>query len=181
MSPEAIGSAFGLSAVEVFVLNIYSAFWLCTKAMVVIFLQIWVRWTLPRIRIDQVLHACVKVLLPASLVVLLGSADLIAVVDQPKAAIVGGEAVQRLGHLTAEGFSVQMLTQYVLATIFFAFTLLVIGFCLYGWYKVVTNTKQPPKSLFIDVMPVGRDIAYTDLPSEVEEEAGEGEGKPAPA
>ena len=44
------------------------------KAVVVIFVQIWLRWTLPRIRIDQVLYTCVKVLLPLSLITLVGTA-----------------------------------------------------------------------------------------------------------
>jgi NADH-quinone oxidoreductase subunit H len=44
------------------------------KTIVLIFVQMWVRWTLPRPRIDQVLHACLKVLLPMSLALLLGSA-----------------------------------------------------------------------------------------------------------
>jgi hypothetical protein len=34
----------------------------------------WLRWTLPRPRIDQVLYACVKVLLPLACVMLLGAA-----------------------------------------------------------------------------------------------------------
>jgi hypothetical protein len=34
----------------------------------------WLRWTLPRPRIDQVLYACVKVLLPLACVLLLGGA-----------------------------------------------------------------------------------------------------------
>jgi hypothetical protein len=34
----------------------------------------WVRWTLPRPRIDQVVHACVKVMLPASGVLFVGQA-----------------------------------------------------------------------------------------------------------
>ena len=34
----------------------------------------WIRWTLPRPRIDQVLYACVKVLLPMACVLLLGAA-----------------------------------------------------------------------------------------------------------
>jgi hypothetical protein len=34
----------------------------------------WIRWTLPRPRIDQVLYACVKVLLPMTCVLLLGAA-----------------------------------------------------------------------------------------------------------
>lgn len=44
------------------------------KTVLLIFVQMWVRWTLPRPRIDQVLHACLKVLLPMSLAILLGSA-----------------------------------------------------------------------------------------------------------
>ncbi len=34
---------------------------------------LWIRWTLPRIRIDQVLYACVQVLLPLTMVILLGN------------------------------------------------------------------------------------------------------------
>lgn len=48
--------------------------WFILKAYAIIFLQIWVRWTLPRIRIDQVLYACVQVLLPITMVLLLGNA-----------------------------------------------------------------------------------------------------------
>src|SRR5205814_2270801 len=44
------------------------------KALAVIFTQMWLRWTLTRPRIDQVLYACVKVLLPFSCVLLLGAA-----------------------------------------------------------------------------------------------------------
>lgn len=44
------------------------------KCAALIGLQMWVRWTLPRPRIDQVLYACVKVLLPLSCGLLLGAA-----------------------------------------------------------------------------------------------------------
>ena len=44
------------------------------KVLVVVFVQMWLRWTLPRPRIDQVLYACVKVLLPAACALLLGGA-----------------------------------------------------------------------------------------------------------
>ena len=37
------------------------------KSFGLYFVMIWVRWTLPRIRIDQVMHICLKVLLPFSL------------------------------------------------------------------------------------------------------------------
>src|SRR5690606_31291121 len=76
----------GTSAIGLAVVNAYGAFWFMAKAMTVIFIQIWIRWTLPRIRIDQVLHACVKVLLPASLVTLAGVAFWRLVVPQPGAA-----------------------------------------------------------------------------------------------
>lgn len=44
------------------------------KAFILMFIMIWVRWTLPRVRIDQVIHICLKVLLPIglALVVLAG-------------------------------------------------------------------------------------------------------------
>ncbi|MBC8106502.1 MAG: NADH-quinone oxidoreductase subunit NuoH [Anaerolineae bacterium] len=44
------------------------------KALTIVFVQMWLRWTLPRPRIDQVLYACVKVLLPMACVLLLGGA-----------------------------------------------------------------------------------------------------------
>ncbi len=43
----------------------------CTLLVVV---QMWVRWTLPRPRIDQVLYVCIKVLLPMACLLLVGGA-----------------------------------------------------------------------------------------------------------
>lgn len=54
--------------------NILAAAIMISKAVILIFVQMWIRWTLPRPRIDQVLYACVKVLLPLACVLLAGAA-----------------------------------------------------------------------------------------------------------
>jgi NADH-quinone oxidoreductase subunit H len=43
-----------------------------TKCFVLVFVMMWVRWTLPRLRIDQVMMTCLKYLFPISCVLLLG-------------------------------------------------------------------------------------------------------------
>lgn len=42
------------------------------KGWLLVFVMMWVRWTLPRLRIDQVMMTCVKYLLPISCVLLVG-------------------------------------------------------------------------------------------------------------
>jgi NADH-quinone oxidoreductase subunit H len=42
------------------------------KAWLLVFVMMWVRWTLPRLRIDQVMMTCLKYLLPISCFLLLG-------------------------------------------------------------------------------------------------------------
>jgi NADH-quinone oxidoreductase subunit H len=57
-----------------FLINLIGVGMFVIKALGIVFVQMWLRWTLPRPRIDQVLYACVKVLLPLSCVLLLGAA-----------------------------------------------------------------------------------------------------------
>jgi hypothetical protein len=47
--------------------------WFILKCVFFIYVQIWLRWTLPRIRIDQVLYGCVQVMLPLTMLLLLGT------------------------------------------------------------------------------------------------------------
>ncbi len=44
-----------------------------TKGCLLVFLQIWIRWTFPRLRIDQVMMTCLKYLLPMSCALFLGA------------------------------------------------------------------------------------------------------------
>jgi len=61
--PELGGFAWGAGPV-----------WFVAKSLALIYLQLWIRWTLPRIRIDQVLYSCIQVLLPLVMLLLLGNA-----------------------------------------------------------------------------------------------------------
>ena len=48
--------------------------WFLFKCVFFLYVQLWLRWTLPRIRLDQMLYACVQVLFPLALVALVGHA-----------------------------------------------------------------------------------------------------------
>ncbi len=51
--------------------NLTGAFWLILKAGIAILIQMWVRWTFPRLRVDQLMFLCWKVLTPVALILFL--------------------------------------------------------------------------------------------------------------
>lgn len=52
--------------------NVINVVVFIVKGWVLVFVMMWVRWTLPRLRIDQVMMTCLKYLLPISCALLLG-------------------------------------------------------------------------------------------------------------
>jgi len=67
------GSAAGGFALSSYIANLVGLFVILTKGTLLVGVQIWLRWTLPRLRIDQVMMTCLKYLVPISCFLFLGA------------------------------------------------------------------------------------------------------------
>ncbi len=151
---NADGQTSGLNAIGLILVNLYSVGWVVFKAMILVSVQMWIRWTLPRIRIDQVMYTCVKVLLPASLICLVGTAFWVALVPQPTAPVTDGA---NWGHLVGSATGVQLASQIILALVGLSILGAMKSVVLWTW---LNRDQHPRKSFFEKDMPVGTEIAF---------------------
>ncbi|NNJ26702.1 complex I subunit 1/NuoH family protein [Alienimonas chondri] len=68
--PDVGVEGFGVGG---YLANVLFAGVVCLKASLLVTVQVWVRWSLPRLRIDQVMATCLKYLTPIACVLLLGA------------------------------------------------------------------------------------------------------------
>jgi len=122
------GNDIGLIA-----LNLLAAGIFISKALVLVLVQMWVRWTLPRPRIDQVLYACIKVLLPLSFILLLGGAVWqLFVPERPGVPWKDFNPVSWTDWTNA-GAQASLVVQIILSLLGIGFVSMIVGWILYAF------------------------------------------------
>jgi NADH-quinone oxidoreductase subunit H len=147
------GNTAGLILVNLIGVGIF-----VTKALGIVFVQMWLRWTLPRPRIDQVLYACVKVLLPFSCVLLLGAALWQLFVPEmygiPWSRGPSGYNPFRWSDWQARGAGAAFVTQWILA---------LVGITLFGmvtlWVLYAAVSGRNLKQRLTDPAPIAEEGA----------------------
>ncbi len=88
-----------------------SPLWFILKSGFLVWVQMWVRWTLPRIRIDQVMHACIKYLLPFTMLLFLCSSVWQLFVYE-------GSLVAKASHYFLGGVGLALVGSYIMWSIY---------------------------------------------------------------
>jgi NADH-quinone oxidoreductase subunit H len=121
------------SGLWLFLLNCAAVGMFVLKCLSIVFVQMWLRWTLPRPRIDQVLYACIKVLLPLSCVLLLGAALWQLLVPEMALQPWAQYRPWNPGDWSAHGRLAAFVVQCVLAMVGAGAFTAVIGWVAYSW------------------------------------------------
>jgi NADH-quinone oxidoreductase subunit H len=69
---DLFGTTLHMGTAGVVLGNVINVVVFVAKGWILVFIMMWVRWTLPRLRIDQVMMMCLKYLIPISCILLLG-------------------------------------------------------------------------------------------------------------
>ncbi len=129
------------NGLALFGLNCVGAAIFLSKALVIVFVQMWIRWTLPRPRIDQVLYACIKVLLPFACALLLGAAIWqLLIPNVPGVPWVDYDPMSWSVY-QANGAQLGLVVQSLLAAIGVGLVLMVVGWVSYA-FVTGRNLKQ---------------------------------------
>lgn len=91
--------------------------WFLAKCTLLVFVQMWIRWTLPRIRIDQVMHACIKYLLPLSMALFFGN-SLWMLLVRPGEGIIGHIMRYALGTVALGTLGLALVVFFVVWAVF---------------------------------------------------------------
>ena len=51
--------------------------WFLVKVFALVFMMMWIRWTVPRVRVDQLMSVCWKYFLPISFVNIIGTGEIV--------------------------------------------------------------------------------------------------------
>ena len=121
-------------------LQILGVFLFLLKSWALIFVVVWVRWTLPRVRIDQLMNLCWKWLVPMSFLAFVLTA-LWVIATQPAATAAAGALPAATAPLL--GGTVQLIIGVVM---FVAW----IGMCGYFFWRVIYNLRQSKVPLHLN-------------------------------
>jgi NADH-quinone oxidoreductase subunit H len=82
LAPRELTDLLGPSTLGSVVAGVINVVVFIAKCWLLVFVMMWVRWTLPRLRIDQVMMTCLKYFLPISCALLLGVSVWLAFVPE---------------------------------------------------------------------------------------------------
>jgi NADH-quinone oxidoreductase subunit H len=114
-------------------LNLAAAGMFIFKCVVLMLVQMWVRWTFPRPRIDQVLYVCIKVLLPLACVLMLGAAMWQLFIPERAGVPWLDYQPWQVSDWIDHGLGMAWITQMVLAVISVVASGLVVGWVIYAF------------------------------------------------